>query len=176
MKRRTGLALLAVIVTGIALAWWNGRLLPRWVDWNEKETDLSPYRTEGVLILKDRRLKLVNGNDLLFVTPVGWYVSDYKLSDFDLDGKQEVLFLLWRHGEYGASHPFWEIPDRLKLCQHLYIFKLEKGELNRQWMSSELNPKICEWDIDEEQNLSIISDQGESSVWRWYGYSVRRVD
>lgn len=179
MKKR--IAIIAVLLllgltAGLCTLWWNGRLLPGWVTWHELETALTPYHSSGTLILKGRRLRIVNEEAVLFETPRDWYVSDVRISDFDLDGRAEVLFLLWRHGDYGASHPFWETPDRLSFYQHLYIYKLESEGMKRQWMSSALNPKIKEWDIDEDQNLIILSDQNERSVWQWYGYSVRRTE
>ena len=163
------------ILSAAALVMWlwkHGYFLPSWVTFQEKEIMLDEERT---LSLTHRRLTDRIGDTVLYQTPDNWYVSDVLTDDFDEDGIQEVLFLVWRQGVYGASHPFWENPDNDSFCQHLYIFEVRDSGLHRQWMSSALRPMFAEWKI-ENHRLCIKDPYGESSVWKWHGFGVERTD
>ena len=168
------LSALAVIFTALAVifaCWSRGMFIPRWVIWQEKQVQLDTC----FLDLKDRRLSLTDESAVLWKTPPEWFVSDVQVSDFDLDGKPEVLFVLWRRGNYGASHPFWEEPDRFSFYQHLYIFEFTGSTLQRQWMSSALLPQFKDWSLCNDR-LYVTDPAGENSVWQWDGFGVKRTD
>ena len=148
----------------------RGLFLPRWIVWQEKEQDLHG----GELSLHQRTLTWRKDNRILWQSPPGWYVSDAAVSDFDSDGNDEVLFLVWRKGNYGSSHPFWEEPDNDGFYQHLYIFEAAEETLERQWMSSALLPQIHAWQTDAGR-MTVTDEYGETSVWIWQGFGVVRI-
>ena len=175
MKRPLITAAVILCAVGVTfLAWKHGYILPGWVRFRTAEQELhEPY--DALLVLKHRTLCYMRDGSVLYQTPADWYVSDVLTDDFDQDGKREVLFLVWRQGVYGASHPFWEEPDTDSFYQHLYIFEETEEGLKRQWMSSALLPMFRFWRI-EDHRLHVTDPEGDESVWIWRGYGVERTD
>lgn len=165
---------LAVIISSVIFAvclYNQGLFLPGWITWKERTSEFEG----GTLSLKNRTLTWQKDETILWQSEPGWLVSDYAVSDFDSDGREEVLFLLWRKGNYGSSHPFWEEPDTDSFFQHLYIFESDRNTLKRQWMSSALLPQFHDWSL-EGTKMHVTDAYGESSVWIWQGRGVTRIE
>ena len=173
---RKPLAAVIVILSAAAAvvwAWKQGCFPPSWVKFEEKiETVESEHLR---LALKNRRLSCFSEDQQLYETPDSWFVSDFLTDDFDEDGITEVLFLVWRQGDYGIAHPFWETPDPSSFYQHLYLFELCSEGLKRQWMSSALRPNFASWEICNHE-LHVMDPYGEATVWKWHGYGIARID
>ena len=154
---------------------------PAWATFSDAElaADLDGDGTDETIELRDRRLAVRDGRagvgggagaadsgDVLLETPEDWQVSDVLVADFDGDGALEVVFLLWRHGNFGSSRPFWlsESGDGADgssgepLTQHLFMYRWRAdranqsskgsdaqglGRLHPVWMSSRLGIEIA---------------------------------
>ena len=136
---------------------------PAWATFSDAllSTDLDGDGVDEVVELRDRRLVVRCGTGvadsddgagdkgILLETPKDWQVSDVFAADFDGDGALEVVFLLWRHGNFGSSRPFW-LSDAgdgggagEPLTQHLFMYRWRSdggpgGRLHPVWMSSRL--------------------------------------
>ncbi|MBS5478357.1 MAG: CapA family protein [Coriobacteriia bacterium] len=120
------------------------------------------------------------GDGVLLETPEDWQVSDVFAADFDGDGALEVVFLLWRHGNFGSSRPFWlsakgdgGATSEEPLTQHLFMYRWRAdrmapvgsadrdaggrsaGRLYPVWMSSRLGVEAARIEMEPAPPSSV---------------------
>ncbi len=164
---------------------------PAWATFSDAElaADLDGDGTDEAIELRDRRLVVHDGrasgagaagDDVLLETPEDWQVSDVFAADFDGDGALEVVFLLWRHGNFGSSRPFWlsaegdgDAASGEPLTQHLFMYRWRAdravpggsaahdaesrraGRLYPVWMSSRLGVEAARIEMEPASPSSV---------------------
>lgn len=168
---------IAAVSAGIAAvfwAWWKGAFLPRWILWNKKE--LHDGESNRVLVLKNQSLVLAEEERVLWESDSSWLVSDVEAGDIDNDGTDEVLLLVWKHGNYGRSHPIYEKGDAFHWYEHLYIYDADGAQLKARWMSSALRPEIRSFEVNENGLIVCVDPDEHKSVWKWENRGLYRSD
>lgn len=153
---------------------------PSWVEWQERSSD-ADADGDGVpdeLVLADRRLRIEASQGGSCASPEGWQVQDAFVVDIDRDGAPEVLTVVWQKGNYGTSRPFWvaEGEGDDEWSQHLFVHRLEDGELVPVWMSSKLGIEVAHVSLDGDQRLHTELRGGEELVWEWDGWGFVLVE
>ena len=163
---------------------------PAWATFSDAQltADLDGDGADEAIELRERCLVVRAGRaggardgDVLLETPEDWQVSDVLVADFDGDGMFELVFLLWRHGNFGSSRPFWlsaeadgaagTASDEL-LTQHLFMYRWRadrpssmpagsddgrSGRLYPVWMSSRLGVKAARIELAAAPDASTAS-------------------
>ncbi len=151
------------------------------------------------LELRDRRLRVVKGDDVLLESDEDWQVSDVFADDFDRDGSPEVVFLLWRHGNLGSERLVWledgaATPDATAgfnvdaglddiPTQHLFVYRWQSdGLLHPVWMSSRLATDVARIEVAHpaalggDTCLRLTSPEGDVTLWEWITWGFALVD
>lgn len=162
----------------LALAWWQVRT-PSWVVWEERSLvcDLDGNGLEEQVKLTGRRVAVSPGTGgKVSETPGRWQVSDVWVGDVTGDGTPELVLLIWRQGDYGDHHPFWEAPDRRTTRQHLCVLGYDGDGLHLVWESSDIGFEVASLSVDSEGHVHLVrQDTGEDTVWRWPGWGFERI-
>ena len=192
MKRRQKIILPAcgILAAGILLLllWLNGNFLPRWAHWEEKTVRAhfldgaadrpADGRTEisAQIHLRNRRARILKDSELLYASQLTWRVFDAFAADLDEDGSDEIILLVWKHGSYGTSAPFWEKRDDLSFSQHVFIYHFRNGAVTPYWMSSAVGMQITGASMDAERRLHLTNTSGMETVWAWEGWGLKFVE
>lgn len=162
------------ILAGVTYAGWHNGL---WLDkWENKAIDYD-FDRDGVserITLKNRKMKISLADELLWESDDEWKVVDFLIGDINCDSENEVLLLVWKRGSYGEYTPFWDENDN-SFSQHIFIFKWVDERLDPIWMSSMLRPQVKSWDLTEDNEIHIITDSGEDTLWIWGRWGLERV-
>lgn len=171
-----GVALAVVALVALGAAWWRGAFLPRWVTWEEREIvcDLDGDGMDDLVVLEGRQVMAQVG-DIAWLTGDRWQVSDAWVADVTRDGTPEVVLLMWRHGSYGNSRPFWETGADLAFVQHLCVTRWEAGALQPVWESSDLGFEAASLSVDDDGLVHLVQRDGADTVWMWPGWGFERV-
>ena len=207
-KGRRGLCrfLFLTFLLGIAgftlfFLWRDGAFLPRWIVWKEGSfTDASGQYT---VLVADRNAKAVFDGQVIWETERGIKVQDALSCDTDGDGQDELVLLCWRIGRFGSARPFWVKQDEKKWSQHIFVYRLDNGQITPKWMASDIGTKAVSMtasrrrsqsDFDREnpaalgsrtqvrpdlrQRLLLTAPDGTSSSWLWdsWGFSKEDTD
>ncbi|MDD3654415.1 MAG: CapA family protein [Desulfotomaculaceae bacterium] len=136
--------------------------------------------------LQDGVLKAADGAQLIWQSPVDWWVDDFFLGDSNNDSIPELNLLVWKSGSFGPHKPFWLTRDDLSIKNHLFIFKLVAGAIKPVWQSSNLDApnyeaRLADPDGDGANELVVVEgnyeDPGvrEAGIWRWNGWGFSKI-
>lgn len=161
--------------------------------WNAKEVvaDLNGDGIHEVIALKNRKITVCStenvkqaagdenkkGNrdeKILLESDGTWKVCDFLITDIDNDTTSELLILLWKRGSYEKYTPLWE-EDTKDYTQHIFIYKYQDGALRPVWKSSQLRPKVEEWELLDINRIHIITDKKTDTVWKYGEWGLERI-
>ena len=150
--------------------------LPSGLIWNKKELTLSG----GELLKLENKHVSVKRNDgtVVFETDKDYLVQDVTIADIDSDGREDIIFLLWKRGRYGRSKPFWVSEDETDLSQHVFIYNMEKsGKMRQKWCASDIGSVLGRMKIMEKNPKFLITEalDGECKIWSWQGFGISEV-
>jgi poly-gamma-glutamate capsule biosynthesis protein CapA/YwtB (metallophosphatase superfamily) len=150
---------------------------PLWTEWEEDVSDFE----DAYVVLKDKKVSLyadTSCTDLRWNSDEDWSVQDMVIKDVDRDGTEELILLVWKHGSYGNSKPFWVKENDNRLGQHIFIFSYDKDEEIRMhsiWMSSEIKFNIISIASGTADQL-ILNIQGAGpQLWAWRSFGIKYV-
>ena len=177
-------ARLAWVAAGLALSamvaclWWRATQPPAWVSWEQRAIacDLDGDGSDELVSLAERRVAVVRADSTVAdETPEHWQVSDVWVGDVTHDGMPDLVLLMWRRGDYGTRHPFWDEGTQ-DLSQHLCVLSFADGGLRLTWESSSFGFEVTSMSLDDADDLHLVRrDTDEESVWHWPGWGFERV-
>lgn len=178
MKQRIAWLCYALVLVGVALPllWARGLFLPR----SEDRTDAVLW--EGSfpvsLTLERGRFTADIADATAWESSPGWHVQDFLVLDIDRDGRNELMLLVWRRGNYGPSRPFWVKRNSTDWSQHIFIYEYDRqaGTFAPQWMSSQLRPEVARWAAHSSDELFILTPDGDETLWQWGQWGLVRTD
>lgn len=135
--------IMALVCTGavLYLMWRGGAFLPGWITWESGtlwEAD-GQYETA----LAHRRVKVRQGDNVIWTSPNGLKVQAARVCDIDNDGHDELILLCWRIGRYGKSRPFWVEHNERKWSQHVAVYEYDGEKVKTKWMASDIGFEVC---------------------------------
>ncbi|MGN0159817.1 MAG: hypothetical protein ACI4AQ_00330 [Lachnospiraceae bacterium] len=151
--------------------------------WNEKEMtpDLNGDGINEVITLKNRGVTVYSGKegesipeDVLWKSDKKWKVCDFLVTDIDGDTMSELLILLWKRGSFEKYKPMWE-EDTRDYTQHIFIYKYGDGMLKPVWKSSQLRPKVAQWELLDRNRIRIITHNKTDTVWKYGEWGLERI-
>lgn len=157
------------------LLWHQGFFLAAW----QEKTALCDLNSDGStekLVLKDRRMSVLQNGREIWTTDKGWETADFLIGDIDGNGRTELLLLVWKRGSYGSSRPFWVEEDERGYSQHIFIYRWKDGDLRPLWMSSRLRPEVRDWQMNAEGHLQILTSYKRETLWGWRSWGLERLD
>ena len=150
---------------------------PAWVEWKSVATDFA----DGFAVVKDRKATLYSDascETVLWTGDEDWTFQDMVVKDLDRDGAEEIIFLLWKRGNYGRSKPFWAEEDTDRLGQHIFIYSYELDRPSRMraiWMSSETSFEIASIASGMNDMLLLNTRKHGPQLWRWKDFGIKYV-
>jgi hypothetical protein len=157
--------------------------IPSWVRWNDTELscDIDGDGSSSERIeLADKRLRAFDSaGNCVYETPEDWQVCDVTAGDLTRDGIDDVVFVVWRQGSFGSSHPFWISDDdsvMQEISEHVYVFGWNGTTLAPVWMSSAIDFSVIGARISSEGVLELEGPDGSASHWAWSEWGLDRCD
>ncbi|MBO4456652.1 MAG: CapA family protein [Butyrivibrio sp.] len=171
-----GLLLLIMAAVVFCCIPMSVKTLPAGLIWNEKEITLSGGE---LLELKNKHVSVKqNDGEILFETEKDYYVQDVTTADLDSDGRQDIIFLLWKKGRYGRSKPFWVSEEETDLSQHIFIYNIGKdGKMRQKWCASDIGYELGRMKIMEDNPKFLLTEdlEGGCKIWSWQGFGLAEV-
>ncbi|MBQ6094717.1 MAG: hypothetical protein IJL09_04895, partial [Lachnospiraceae bacterium] len=115
---------------------------------------------------------------VLWETQADWFVQDMLVKDINRDGADELILLVWKHGSYGDSMPFWEEKNDKELHQHIFIYKYDPKKENKVrplWMSSQILYEIESISSGKDSFLDVTDHEGTTRTWIWQDFGLKLV-
>lgn len=186
-----GLALLLLVALRVAVPYGQ----EKFADDQVLSCDIDNNGMREDYVLKNYRLQAVEGNHLIWHSPVDWQVKQVKLADADNDGRIELVMIVWKKGSFGNSRPWWvKKQDDQQLSCHLFMYRIAAGRMKAVWCSSALEYPIKQIDIldvngDRLNELKVQEIPGygpfnrlrlwisgsHKSQWTWNGWGFERI-
>ncbi|NLL20550.1 MAG: hypothetical protein GX263_02260 [Firmicutes bacterium] len=152
-----------------------------------RKYDLDRDGVQESYILRDGSVTVKDGSRIIWQSEDDWWVDYLFLGDANNDGVLELNLLVWKEGSFGPYKPFWVEEEDLSVKNHLFIFKLEKGNFKPVWQSSNLahpNYRAALSDIDGDGENELVAFEGsytdpkqtEVTLWKWNGWGFTRID
>jgi hypothetical protein len=152
-----------------------------------RKYDLDRDSVQESYILRDGSVTVKDGSRIIWQSEDGWWVDYFFLGDVNNDGVLELNLLVWKEGSFGPYKPFWVEEEDLSVKNHLFIFKLEKGNFKPVWQSSNLahpNYRAALIDINSDGKNELVAFEGsytdpkqiEVTLWKWTGWGFTRID
>ena len=192
-------AVIVLVYALLHMMWGNGRLIPPWVAWQNRE---EKFEINYLFRLTDKSLKILQlegeCEKEIYVTDPGYKISDFLITDVDGDGNKDLITLLWKKGRYGYAKPFWIEEDENTWSQHIFIYDIylnetsanteelsEKRLLRQKWCTSDIGRQVKRWRIlDQSENVKfrknpacstiLLEDTDKNiSLWAWEGFGLR---
>lgn len=137
--------------------------------------------------LRDGRIMVRDGSSLIWQSPEDWWIDYFFLGDADNDGRPELNLSVWKEGSFGLHKPFWVKEEDTSVKNHLFIFRLEKGNFKPVWQSSNLdrpNRHAVLIDLDGDGENELVVNEGsytdpgkrEITLWKWSGWGFSRIN
>lgn len=147
-----------------------------WTD--HKEADAF----DGHVTLDDKKtvITAADGN-IVWESDPDWQVQDFIICDVDKDGEQELMLLVWKHGNFGDHKPFFVEENDNDLGQHIFIFSKREGEendlfLRSEWMSSAMHDIVSDWTYSEADGLELTrASNGTVMHYAWQGWGLKEM-
>ena len=175
MKTGWEKALLVLLLTAIAVTVWIAvsQRFDSAVQTIYQDTDNNGFQEK--YCLADNQLQVYENDRLIWQSSKEWNIKQICLADADNDQQTELLMLLWKHGSFGPSKPFWlKGPDNEYSC-HLFMYRLVSGRLKEVWCSSALVHPIIEMkveDVDRDGLNKLIVIEGPPAG---FAYQLRQL-
>ena len=150
---------------------------PSWAEWEEGATDFG----DSYVVLKDKKISLyadASCTTLRWSGNEDWSVQDMVVKDVDGDGNEEIILLVWKHGSYGTSMPFWVEENDNRFRQHVFIFSYDAKEEIRMrsiWMSSEVKFPIISIASGTGDQLILNVGGAGPQLWAWKNFGIKYV-
>ena len=143
--------------------------LPEWAVLASREVscDFDGTGTHATVTLDEGSVVVEQAGAVVFETPQSWAVCDMLVYDFDRAGSPEIVSLVWKRGDWGTSHPFWEDHDTDELGQHLFVHGWRNAEMRPLFMGADLGCEIVEMRLDDLGRVVLNQRDGSSSIWEW---------
>ena len=167
----------ALCLLALGAAWQLRLFVPSWVTWQEEQlgADLDADGSPGRIVVAQRSLTVRDeAGQTLYVSDPHWQVAQALCSDVDGNGTPEVVALVWRRGNYGTSHPFWDQGLDLRMTEHLYVFTMRNGEVVPLWMGHELGAPVERVEAAGPGVLLLTTTDGRTATWTWdyFGFTI----
>lgn len=141
-------------------------------------------KIQEAYILEDGRLNITENANLVWRSPVDWWIDNFILADANNDGVLDISLSVWKAGNFGASKPFWLEKNDLSVKNHFFVFDLVNGAIKPIWQSSNLSAPNREFtfaDVRGGGKNDLIVIEGDYSreseregnyvaVWYWNGW------
>lgn len=163
---------LIVIVTIFAYLIYSGVFLDYW-EQRDIIFDVDNDGNAENITLSNRKMTVRRNDKIIWESNNDWKVVDFLIGDINKDAKDEFLLLVWKRGSYGEYTPFWDENDRA-YSQHIFIFQWTDERLDPIWMSSKLIPQVKSWNLMEDDEIYIITDSDEETIWIWGKWGLER--
>ncbi|NLL17732.1 MAG: CapA family protein [Clostridia bacterium] len=163
-----------------------GTLAPGYRLVQNRQLDLDGDGSIEKFRLKNGRVAVFSGPDLVWQSSEDWWVDCFFLGDSNNDGIEELHLLVWKQGSFGSYRPFWLEEEDNTIKNHLFIFKLEEGEIKPVWQSSNLdypNLQAQLVDLNGDGALELMTLEGsytdpnrrEITLWQWNGWGFSLI-
>ena len=150
---------------------------PFWAEWEEGASDFG----DSYVVLKDKKIDLYTDASCTTLRWSGkedWSVQDMVIKDVDGDGNEELVLLVWKHGSFGTSMPFWVKENDNRFRQHIFIFSYDQNEEIRMhsiWMSSEIKFDIVSIASGTGDQLILNVKGAGPQLWAWKHFGIKYV-
>jgi hypothetical protein len=147
-------------------------------------------------VVTDGRLKILQEDRTVWISPEAWTVADALAADLNHDGQVEMALVVWRAFEPWPIDAYIPFPGRIdgfhnhqgRSC-HLILIGEQEGDFVELWAGSALaDPirQIAASDLDDDGRQELIALEGRYddpldasaalTVWNWngFGFSLRR--
>ncbi|MBR2836419.1 MAG: CapA family protein [Coriobacteriales bacterium] len=142
----------------------------------EYDFDADGY-TEAI-VLHNGVITVTRFGELVFTSEdEPWRVDDFVFGDLDADGCQDFALLVWKRGNHGTSHPFWEEQDKEDWLQHIFVYTWQDGGFRQKWLGSEIGVDVEAITLTDDALLVLYERRGVVSTWRWneWGFELLSV-
>jgi hypothetical protein len=134
----------------------------------------------GRVVLRNGRADIYSSDgDRLWQSDKDWRVQDVLVCDVDRDGLSEIVFLVWKKGNFGKNLPYFVKENDKKTGQHIFIFRKREEEgpyLKAQWMSSALKTELSGISFSEKGRFVLTSlDDGKEIHYDWEGFGLKEM-
>lgn len=152
-------------------------VIPDWVQWQTGTADFA----DSYAVLKDRKIALYEDascENLRWGGEEDWSVQDMVVKDLDRDGAEELILLVWKHGSYGNTMPFWVEENDNRLRQHIFIFSYDMERdvrVRAIWMSSEVHFDIESIAHGPKDMLTVTVKGRGPQWWQWRNFGIHYV-
>ena len=152
-------------------------VIPDWVQWQAGTADFA----DSYAVLKDRKIALYEDascRTLRWGGEEDWSVQDMVVKDLDRDGAEELILLVWKHGSFGDTRPFWVQENDDRLRQHIFIFSYDMERdvrVRAIWMSSEVHFDIESIAHGPKDMLTVTVKGRGPQWWEWRNFGIHYV-
>jgi poly-gamma-glutamate capsule biosynthesis protein CapA/YwtB (metallophosphatase superfamily) len=143
--------------------------------------DLDNDNLLEIYSLNQGRLVVTENSQILWQSPVEWWIDSFVLADANHDGSLNLNLSLWKAGDFGSSQPFWIKENDPSVKNHFFVLNLVNNQIKIVWGSSNLDQPNCEFrfaDLDNDGQEELIVLEGEYTdnfqcqgkylaVWKW---------
>lgn len=134
----------------------------------------------GRVVLRNGRADIYSDNGgRLWQSDKEWRVQDVLVCDVDRDGFEEIVFLVWKKGNFGKNLPYFVKENDKKTGQHIFIFRKREEEgpyLKAQWMSSALKTELSGISFSKKGRFVLTSlDGGNEMHYDWEGFGLKEM-
>lgn len=149
-----------------------------------EEHNINNNETQETYTLEHGVLSVIENDATVFKTTSTWWVDDFALADVDQDQEIDLMFSVWKEGDFGSSKPFWVKENDMSVKNHFFVYEFKNNEWKPKWQSSNLEKPNCEFavadiDADTKNDLVVIEGnyddwpvcKGEYiAIWKWNGW------
>ncbi len=139
--------------------------------------------------LTDGKLTITEDGATLWQSDPAWWVDDFALADANGDGKTDITMSVWKSGNFGSAHPFWDASNDQSVKNHFFVFGFHGGKVVPIWQSSNLDAPNCRYlfgDVDGDGKQELVTIEGKYSpdlsctgkylaVWKWNDWGFTNI-